>query len=476
MSHSTRSEARQRAPIRDDSKSQYGDVNTTRAALLLIGAALVGIALEATGPVYQTGSILQLTVAIAVIAVAVFGTANDHLPKWAERAALCAVAVMIVWQIIDGVSAKDLYFLGRRGALFPSRWLLLPVVVWFAMTLSHNVKLRRVGIGLVVASVIAMGAWIFHGPTPTIDVLVFQEKSATALGHLNNPYDPEVVQYPDVYKGNGGFYDESLTDGLTLNFGYPYPITSLLAVTGTRAVLGDVRWSLVLSLAGCVLLMFGLATNSKSRCIATLGVAVLLTSPKGLHVLQFGWIEPLVLLGIVMVFYTALRRPPLLPYALGALLTTKQYTPLILPLVLLLVPWAAVRRRQFVLPVIAGAAIAAVPALLLTGYWYSVAVIQFVQPFRYDSLSYAAWWANSGNSPPGALFSFVPPLIVLGLCLVKAPRNVRGFSASCGLVLLVFFAFAKQAFANYHMLAIGVLCAAAIVAVADQVETVNAAN
>ena len=446
-----------------------------RAALLLIAAALVGIALEATGPVYQTGSILQLTVAIALVGVVLFGSLCERLPSAATPAAILAVVTLIVWQVVDGLSVANLYFLGRRGALFPSRWLLVVFVGCIALTLSAKAGLRRTGVGLVVASVLAMSAWVFHGPTPTIDVLVFQEKSAIALSNFENPYDPHVVRYPDIYKGQGGYYDESLLDGALLNFGYPYPASSLIAATGARSLLSDVRWSLACALAGCVFVMFALATNSASRRIATLAVAVLLTSPKGFHVLQFGWIEPLVLLALLLVFYTALRRRSLLPYALGLLLTTKQYTPLVLPLVVLIVPMAELRRRRFIVPVLSGAALAAIPALFVTGYWYSVAVIQFVQPFRNDSLSFAAWWANSGNAAPGTLFSFAPPLLVLALCLWKAPRNVAGFSASCGFVLLIFFSFAKQAFANYHMLAIGVLCAAAILAVADSSQRVHTA-
>ncbi len=444
--------------------------------MLLISAALVGVALEATGPVYQTGSILQLTVAIALAATAVFGSVVTRLPVGSDRAACVAVVVLIGWQIVDGVSQHDFYFLGRRGVLFPSRWLLLPVLGFLALTAARGVVGRRVGIALVAASVLAMSAWIFRGPAPTIDVLIFQERSATAVVNLDNPYDPAVVQYPDVYKGKGEYYDESLTDGAVLNFGYPYPVASLVAVTGARAALGDVRWASAVSLVGVVLLMFALVTNSNSRRIATLATAVLITSPKGLHVLQFGWIEPLVLLGVVFVIYAAARRPHLLPYAIGALLTTKQYVPLILPLIILVVPLAELRRPKFLLPVLSGAAVAAVPALFVEGYWYSVAVIQFVQPFRNDSLSFAAWWVNSGNSVPGTVFSFAPPRLVLGLCLWKAPRTVSGFSMGSGLLLLVFFAFAKQAFANYHMLAIGVLCAAAIVAASESPEAVHTSN
>ena len=50
-------------------------------------------------------------------------------------------------------------------------------------------------------------------------------------------------------------------------------------------------------------------------------------------------------------------------------------------------------------------------------------------------------------------------------CACGAPRTAAGFAGSVGLVMLVFFAFSKQAFANYYFFVIGALCCAAAVSV-----------
>ncbi len=141
-------------------------------------------------------------------------------------------------------------------------------------------------------------------------------------------------------------------------------------------------------------------------------------------------------------------------------MVAKQYAPLLLPLTTLVVPWRTMLRRSFLLPMIGTAAVCTVPALLARGFWRSVVVVQFIQPFRRDSLSFAAWWANHGHPEPSTALFFVPAIAAIALCCRYAPRTPSGFAASSALVMLLFFAFAKQAFPNYYFLVIGALCVA----------------
>jgi 4-amino-4-deoxy-L-arabinose transferase-like glycosyltransferase len=58
-------------------------------------------------------------------------------------------------------------------------------------------------------------------------------------------------------------------------------------------------------------------------------------------------------------------------------------------------------------------------------------------------------------------------LVALGggaLALWRAPRSPHGFALGVALVLGLFFAFNKQAFANYYYFVIGALCVAAATA------------
>jgi hypothetical protein len=59
-----------------------------------------------------------------------------------------------------------------------------------------------------------------------------------------------------------------------------------------------------------------------------------------------------------------------------------------------------------------------------------------------------------------SLIGFVFAGGALVWCLQKASRSLAGFAGSTALVLLLFFAFNKQAFCNYYFGVIGACCGA----------------
>ena len=179
--------------------------------------------------------------------------------------------------------------------------------------------------------------------------------------------------------------------------------------------------------------------------------------------------------------YCACRRPALLPIALGLLLATKQYMALaVLPASVLLVPqnagaggWRALlpRWREW-FKLLAGAAVVAlvVTAPLALWHWrkfyFSVVTVQRYAPFRWDALSYLTWHAFGHGEPSPRLTVILPGVMAsaaIALCLWRSPRTPAGFAASVGLIMLVFFAFSKQAFANYYFFVIGAMCCAVAV-------------
>ena len=98
-------------------------------------------------------------------------------------------------------------------------------------------------------------------------------------------------------------------------------------------------------------------------------------------------------------------------------------------------------------------------------YLRSTVLFHLAQPFRGDSLNFAAlWaWARGGASPPTTL----PTLLCLGLGLVVALRRCRptpaGFAAGSALLLLAMLAWSKQAHCNYLYLVVGMLlCSVAV--------------
>ena len=92
-------------------------------------------------------------------------------------------------------------------------------------------------------------------------------------------------------------------------------------------------------------------------------------------------------------------------------------------------------------------------------FWHSVVVVQFLQPARPDALAYPAWLVP--DLPAVATFAgFLALIAAIGLGLWRTPRTPAGFTAAVALAYFAFFAFSKQAFANYYFFVIGALCVA----------------
>jgi hypothetical protein len=171
-------------------------------------------------------------------------------------------------------------------------------------------------------------------------------------------------------------------------------------------------------------------------------------------------------------------RPPVAPellgLSLGLLFAAKQYTILAVPLSFLLLPpfplppkrrWRDCFRLLWPALLVAGAV--TLPFVLWNpqAFWKSVVTVQQLGPFRWDALTYLVWYGLRGHpwvAQPSVAFlcTTFAVLIALGLALWRAPRTPLGFAAALALAALVFFAFNKQAFANYYFFVIGALCCA----------------
>jgi hypothetical protein len=109
------------------------------------------------------------------------------------------------------------------------------------------------------------------------------------------------------------------------------------------------------------------------------------------------------------------------------------------------------------------AAIVTLPLALwnVPAFWKDVVALQVHQPFRADALSYLAYWASLGHAPPPVWIAFAVALVGIAVSVWRMPRSPAGFALGFALVFFLFFAFNKQAFANYYFLVIGALCATA---------------
>jgi hypothetical protein len=311
----------------------------------------------------------------------------------------------------------------------------------------------RVGTALLAVCFVAAGLWVLRAsPRPAIDVFIFQQQASDALLHGRNPYS---LTFPNIY-GHTQFYGPEITDGRTLFFGFPYPPLSLAFAALGFVTTGDHRSAQLIALvlaAACLL-------SLRPDRLGALAAATLLFTPRGLFVLEQGWTEPfgVALLGLVLV--AAARAPRLLWLALGALFAWKQYTVVLLPLTVLLLPrpfgWKSWAR--LVVPALLATLALTLPLALwdVRNFWRSVVWLQTVQPFRADALSFPSAVLALGYTPP----PIVPTLLVLtalatALVLWQAPRTSQGFAVAVTVVLGVFFAFNKQSFCNYWFMVLG---------------------
>jgi hypothetical protein len=210
-----------------------------------------------------------------------------------------------------------------------------------------------------------------------------------------------------------------------------------------------------------------IATMRPGR-LPLLAAALFLLTPRVFFILGCAWTEPFTVLLMALTVWLAIRASWLTPAAFGLFLASKQYVPAVGILgVVLAGGWGNWRRLMELWGW--GALVAIIVTMPLAlwdwpAFWHSTMELQFQQPFRLDSISLLAWWYGG---PPQRLLESSPnwvpfTALTVGLIatLTRCPRTPGGFATAVGLSLLMFFAFNKQAFANYYFLVIGSLCIA----------------
>jgi len=375
----------------------------------------------------------------------------------------------------------------RRGIEPPAR---LDVLIVFACALGllrdPGVEITAVGprvaVGLLVAAIGAVGVLAWHrprlatgrtlaglvavwaavgalvivaSPKPKIDVFELEQDGAAALLAGQNPYS---IAYPNAYTP-----EETVRyfgDHRTELHQYPYPPLSLAVTTAGYAVARDVRWPLLAAALAMPLLLFALATSAGQAPRTAFGLAVLqLVHPRGTFVLEQAWTDGLIACAFLVLLLLIQRRSRawLGGVALGLFLASKQYSVVLLPL---LVPRRVVPRAYWPTAIAVGALVT-LPMLLwnATDFIDDVVLFQLRQPARADAMSLPGLlqW-STGIRLPGAL-----AVLAAGATIVAVLRRVvdaRDLALAGACVYGVFFITAKQAFCNYYYF-LGVLLLAA---------------
>jgi len=280
------------------------------------------------------------------------------------------------------------------------------------------------------------GLWTLRAsPHPAIDVFSFFESASAHLSQGGNPYG---ISMPNIYGANTNLYAPDLIQGDTLKFGFPYPLTTLLTGCLGNFVFTDYRFAFF---ALYVLSAFFLGLQGEvEKKIALLA----LFFPRLEFIFEQGWSDGLS--GALLLGVAALSTR--IPGALlaGLWISSKQY------LIPFIFPWIILFRNEKRRSVICIATVGLLYLLPLCNapkdYFWSTFGLQFVQPFRPDSLSYLF----------GPVYLFIPAILLwlLGLFFrIKIILNEHKLTPNAALELVfwllwAFFIFNKQAFANYY--------------------------
>ncbi len=428
------------------------------ALLCALAAFAVGQAIQAGNGLLVESAVPWLFAAFGLAVAATIWSGPARLERVGERLVLFVLAATLAVQFIQLLLTVPAFYIQLNRRVVPSDYYLgvCAAALLAGLELAKNPRPRRVAFPLLLLVFIFLGRWIIHAsPRPFIDVYVFQKDAITALMSGQNPY---ALRYPNIYP-DPVFYGEGLSKDGILQFGYPYlPLSLLLAVPG-QVLFGDYRYAQLAAMAASAAFI----AYARPGRIGPAAAALLLFTPRSFFILEQGWTDPFVLLGLSAVVFVALRSPRVLPWAVGLALAVKQYTLFMVPAVwqLLPRPLTPARVTGFALRAAAIGAAVTLPFVIWgpRDFWWDVVQLQLVQPFRTDALTFLAW-LDVGADPRLAALAFVAAAIGVGLGLWRQPRTPAGFAVTCALAYFGFFAFNKQAFANYYYFALGTFCVA----------------
>jgi len=279
-----------------------------------------------------------------------------------------------------------------------------------------------------------------------IDVWFFQQRGAGLLIAGQNPYSSD---YENIYGSTTAFYsDKTLRNNRIVSFTYP-PLTLLLGLPAKLT--GDVRWSLLMAVAGASAFMIGLLRKNgfSPGHPLELVVAAFLFHPRAYFLIEQAWTEPYVALGAAAtVWALSTGSATALWLCLALLLSAKQYAVLLFPPL-----WRSERMRLVDIALAAAAAAAiALPFFLWAPgpFFEGVVVLQFGQPLRPEALSVLAAVAQRTGIILPSVIGFLAAAFVTALVCWRVRGDVSKSVLGGAAVFLAFFAFNKQAFFNYY--------------------------
>jgi len=415
-------------------KLPQDDFEQKNRGYLWISACLLGLAIFLGDGMGSLASKVFLLASTFFAAMAPWKQAN-RIPETVVRFLLLILLILMFALPVTRIPGYYLQATSQSGLPY---WLGLRtlaattgILCWFHMGGKSKALFFACCIMLLFA-----GLWTLRAsPNPSIDVFSFFNAASSEFTKGINPYGSSM---PNIYGPNTNLYAPDLLQGDSLKFGFPYPLTTLLAGWLGNSIFSDYRFAfLVLYVLGAFLL--GLQGEVEKK-IALLAIFF----PRLEFIFEQGWSDGLS--GALLLGTAALSAR--IPGALlaGLWISSKQY------LIPFIFPWMSLYRQEKKRSLVCIATVCLLYLLPLCNdpkaYLWSTFGLQFFQPFRPDSLSY--------------LFGPVY-LLILGaiiwlfglLTRIKTILNEHKLTPNAALeivfwLLWAFFIFNKQAFANYY--------------------------
>jgi hypothetical protein len=426
--------------------------NFGRSAVLALSAMLLGLALQVNDGLYSPLAVALLAIS-GVVCVA--GLLLQQTVRGDSRRLAWFVATLVGAQLVvmffhrAGASETTVPPSGH-GPMVAGLCVALAALGLITLGNRHTVI---VGFVLLLTTFAALGVWkIRAAPHPQNDIYLVHVDAAQALSRGINPY---TITFRDIYGPDAHVYDPRFVRDGKLQFGYTYPPIPLMLTSAAHIVLGDFRYAQLLAMLAMAIFLAMIRPNRIGMLIA----ALLVFTPRSFYVIETGWTEPISAMLLAGTVWCAERRskqgsaslPISLPMSFGLLLASKQYLP-----AALLFPSIARGQSLRVRLGVAGFAVltiivATLPFLVwdFRAFGHSVIEVQLHGPYRADALSFAAWW---GARHPGWIAPSWPGFAALLAALAVAHWRRLSFTAAFVLCYFAFFAFGRQAFANYYYL------------------------
>jgi hypothetical protein len=438
------------------------DGHTDRAShalLLLCSAVFLGHALQLGNGTLANSSIDWLTASLLFCVCAIFLPRIARFESFARKNFSLFAAVGITWQFYAQItSSPGAYIDVNVFRTFQTFILFMTICCACALSaLGDAPPMGRATIAIFLLSFTMSGFWLLRVDTnPAVDVHVFHRDSTIALLQGKNPY---TLTFPDILSARArvNVYTPEISNGKRILVGFPYMPLTLIFSTLAQWTTGDYRVAHLLALPVAGMLMV-LCRRSRAAIVAA---AIFLLTPRIFLVLEQGYTEPFVIAFFAASIYAVYRRPRLAALFFGLFIASKQYAILGLSMMWLLLPTPRERIRFSIIACLIALAIT-LPFFLwsVSGFTRSAILMQLRQPFRDDALSFLAWIKlQSGHQLPAAI-GFLAALIAGIACWLRAVRTPAGVASCIALVFFAFFAFNKQAFANYYIFIIGAICCA----------------